>query len=52
MRVKRCRVADGPADLVRQTPGDRHLDLRWQPAGKVENLAAGADRAGLALRNR
>jgi hypothetical protein len=24
-------------------PRDRHLGLRWQPAGEVENRAAGED---------
>src|SRR5258706_6798543 len=45
----------GPPDLVRRIfleemdPRDRHLGLRWPPAGEVENRAAGEDPTGLGL---
>src|SRR5215510_12772684 len=46
---------DGPPDLVRRIfleemdPRDRHLGLRWQPAGEVEIRAAGDEQTGLGL---
>ena len=58
-RRKRDRSAlhgphrDGPPDLVRRIfldemePRDRHLGLRWEAAGQVENRAVGEDSAGL-----
>src|SRR4029453_7424285 len=48
-------AGDGPSDLVRRIfleemePRDRHLGLRWQPAGEVEIRAAGDEQTGLGL---
>jgi hypothetical protein len=46
---------ENKSDLVRRIflgemdPRDRHLGLRWQPAGEVENRAAGANRTRFGL---
>src|SRR5262249_28019026 len=46
-------AGDGPPDFVRRIfldemkPRDRHLGLRWQPAGELEIRAAGDEQTGL-----
>jgi hypothetical protein len=48
-------AGDGPPDLVgrifleEMNPRDRHLGLRWQPAGEVEIRAAADEQTGLCL---
>src|SRR5215469_11003770 len=48
-------AGDGSPDLIRRIfleemePRDRHLGLRWPPAGEVEIRAAGEEQTGLGL---